>query len=305
LFILGLALVAWELGFRWQWWSIFPALTLLLWCDPIIKNLQMGQLSFHLAFFLMAGWWCQRRGYDTAAGLLVGTAATLKLFPLLFLIYFLASRRWGAAVSMIVATISWNLLAVGLFGIQEYQTYLNTVLPSLKVHHTSVFAITISGFTHHICHSLGLSGANQGLSLVLRGVFFFTWIYAVWRNPKETDLTFSLTLLGMILLSPISWTMTLVVLTLPLLLLSSRLSVPILFSLYALISFPPETLLLWCYPVEVNQLILSDSSYFPPRMWLIVSPITLGLIAFYGTIFLQLPKPEGDEVIASGEIEAA
>lgn len=88
---------------------VFPAGLLLY---PVINDLQLGQINLVLVLMIVVdlvvgvSW----RGKRLPRGVLTGLAAALKLTPLIFLPYLLATRQWRAARNM-VATF---LAATGL-----------------------------------------------------------------------------------------------------------------------------------------------------------------------------------------------
>jgi alpha-1,2-mannosyltransferase len=73
---------------------------LALWLEPIRTNLNYGQVNIVLAAIVLAGMASRRSGL---AGLSVGVTAGIKLTPALSGIYFLATRRWAAAIWSAVA----------------------------------------------------------------------------------------------------------------------------------------------------------------------------------------------------------
>jgi hypothetical protein len=73
-----------------------------------VYHFNVIQFSEPMAFLYLIGWLCLRRGWDGAAGISLGAAATIKLFPGLMLVFLLLARRWraffaGAAVYLSVA----------------------------------------------------------------------------------------------------------------------------------------------------------------------------------------------------------
>jgi hypothetical protein len=64
---------------------------------PNVDGFRYGQLSPALSSLVIFSWLALRNGKDILAGVLLGTAAALKLYPFLAIIYFLAQRRHYAA----------------------------------------------------------------------------------------------------------------------------------------------------------------------------------------------------------------
>ncbi|ANZ39088.1 mannosyltransferase [Lentzea guizhouensis] len=107
------AQVVWQLlSLVCLWWIVRTALGLLarrvgydprrallwtglaLWCEPVRKTLDFGQINLVLVAFVFAAVVTVR---NSVAGLGVGIGAGLKLTPAISGLYFLATRRWTAA----------------------------------------------------------------------------------------------------------------------------------------------------------------------------------------------------------------
>src|SRR5262249_32127426 len=80
---------------------------------------------------LTMAWAADRRGRPGLAGLCVGTAVTLKLFPILFLVHFTVRRRWRAVITGFLSMALLSLATAGVLGVDSYRDYARRVLPSL------------------------------------------------------------------------------------------------------------------------------------------------------------------------------
>jgi alpha-1,2-mannosyltransferase len=72
-----------------------------LWLEPVRTNLNYGQVNIVLAAIVLAGMAATAK--PALSGLSVGLSAGIKLTPALSGIYFLATKRWGAAIWSAVA----------------------------------------------------------------------------------------------------------------------------------------------------------------------------------------------------------
>jgi hypothetical protein len=86
---------------------LFRSLVLLLSLRPILGDLHHGNNNLLILFLIVAMLSAWRRGYDLGAGLLLGLAATYKVTPALFFLYFAYKRSWR--------TVLWGLLGLGIF----------------------------------------------------------------------------------------------------------------------------------------------------------------------------------------------
>ena len=115
----GLAAIAW-ISFRAE--KVEPGrgllgLSLLIGCaaallEPGFQNLMFGQVNIVLVAAIL--WDVLRPGGSTRGqGIAVGLAAALKLTPAIFILYFLATRRWKAALTAtITAVVATGLAAL-------------------------------------------------------------------------------------------------------------------------------------------------------------------------------------------------
>jgi alpha-1,2-mannosyltransferase len=84
---------------------VFPVGLLLY---PVTNDLQLGQINLVLVLMIVAdlvvgvSW----RGKPLPRGVLTGLAAALKLTPLIFLPYLLATRQWRAARNMVITFVA-------------------------------------------------------------------------------------------------------------------------------------------------------------------------------------------------------
>lgn len=90
---------------------------------PITSNFDLGQVNLYIVAVLM---------YDTLhrtrfTGYLTGIAAGFKVTPGIFILFMLATRRWGDAARAI-AGLAATLLIGALFGITQTVQYWTSVL---------------------------------------------------------------------------------------------------------------------------------------------------------------------------------
>lgn len=81
---------------------------LLLW-PPVLYNLEKGQFSILIAMLIALGWVCLSRRSCRAAGICMGLAAALKLFPALLGLYLLIRHRRSAMWFVITGIVGTAL----------------------------------------------------------------------------------------------------------------------------------------------------------------------------------------------------
>ena len=226
LFLTAVWLALRELGARLHPWSVFPAITLLLCADPVLSQLFQGQLNFLIAFLVVAGWVADRRDYQSLAGVAVGAAIALKLFPGLLLVYFLGARRWRAAIVAILIASGLNAIAAAAFGIEAFTTYIREVIPSLEVFRNAWSNVSVAGYWRRVARSVGVPEVAL-IGLICQGAVGLAIVWRSWRasTVEERDQAYSLAVIGMLLASPVAWGHYFVLLALPFLLLWWRLPI--------------------------------------------------------------------------------
>ena len=96
---------------------------------PLLRNFEYGQYYLLLLLLIAAALYLYSQDKSFAAGAVMGIAAGLKVFPALFLLYFVRKRDGRAAMGMIVGAGSSVLVSLAAFGLQMHRTYLTQVLP--------------------------------------------------------------------------------------------------------------------------------------------------------------------------------
>jgi hypothetical protein len=96
---------------------------------PLNKNFLYGQYYVLLLFVLTLACWCYVRQKRFLAGLLIGVGFGLKIFPLLYLAYFLRKRDLRAFFGGLAGGVGAAIISVAAFGWQANRVLVNQVLP--------------------------------------------------------------------------------------------------------------------------------------------------------------------------------
>jgi hypothetical protein len=181
---------------------------------PIIGEIVMGNVHLVLLGLLSAAWFAHSRPggdwrYQALAGVLVGVAALVKIFPGLLILWFLLRRRWLAAGSALIAILLLSLVTLPVVGLESWLDY-PTVLMNLgsPVHIDDTIAPTVwlSAFMTPSLARLMVVGG--GLAVVL------------WSVRRRTEaVSFAITVAVSVLIAPALYHHYLAILVLPLLLL--------------------------------------------------------------------------------------
>ena len=116
---------------RWLGLSVQASLPLAAW-PPLWCLLYIGQFELVVLVLLMLGWRAAARSRDWHAGVWLGLAVVIKLYPALLLVPYAVQRRGRillAAVSVFLLSQLGNLVAVGAAGEVRYY---REVLPAVS-----------------------------------------------------------------------------------------------------------------------------------------------------------------------------
>jgi hypothetical protein len=162
-------------------------------------------------------------------------AAAIKLYPGFLFLYFLFTRRWLALATGAASFLTLNGLAAVVFGVEAFRTYVGEVLPTVVGYGTDWRNVSLAGFwlrlfdpneadrVAAVVHApvIGRIIAGAGRLAVVAAVA----VVCLRANTVSArDRAFALCLVGMLLVSPITWTHYFLLLLLPLGLVWARLT---------------------------------------------------------------------------------
>ena len=191
---------------------------------PLANSVFAGAMNSVLLLLLTGAWACWQRRQDIAGGVLVGTAAIFKLFPLALLPYLVWRRHWklvgavcltgllGLAAGLVVTSLDHNIY------------YFRDMLPHLAAGTGYRENQSLAGFTARICQpSTADAGGSAGwcgrvLDWPLTLVLLFIVLRATSRSSR-TGLELALAISALPLISSVTWSFHLVILILPIALL--------------------------------------------------------------------------------------
>jgi hypothetical protein len=99
--------------------------------NPLSTNFLYGQM--HLLVFFLLGFavWCSERERPATSGICVALATALKLYPVLFLAFFIRKKQWRALAGTVVGLCTLAGLSIYLFGWKVHRIYLYEILPQM------------------------------------------------------------------------------------------------------------------------------------------------------------------------------
>lgn len=175
-------------------------------------QLLQGQLNGVLFLLIIAAWCCARNDRVVGAGVFVGLAASLKLFPGLLILYFLFRRQWKGSLAVVASWLVANVAAAGILGLDAVQDYLLVVMPDVNRFCDTWPNASLLGFLSRLFDGrfgqvtpvLHWPLLAQALWLMLSLLLIGLAARATFHGC-QTDLAFSAWVSLMLLLSPVAW----------------------------------------------------------------------------------------------------
>ncbi|HSI92776.1 MAG TPA: glycosyltransferase 87 family protein, partial [Jiangellaceae bacterium] len=97
-----------------RWWLAGLAVPLVVLLEPIRETIFLGQINMLLVVLILADLLFAVPKRSRWAGVGIGLATAIKLFPGIFIVYLLVTRRWRAAAVSCVAAAGATLLAAAV-----------------------------------------------------------------------------------------------------------------------------------------------------------------------------------------------
>ena len=110
-----------------KWFAYFSFILINFSFMGTVYNISFGEIALLLNFLLIVSTLCYEKKKDFSAGILLAFAANIKLFFAIFLLLFLAQKRYRALCSFILAGIFFATLPFYCYGLVPYQGYLKAL----------------------------------------------------------------------------------------------------------------------------------------------------------------------------------
>jgi hypothetical protein len=191
---------------------------------PLASSVLTGSMNTLLLLLLTGAWAFWQRRKDVLGGVLVGTAAVFKLFPLALLPYLAWRRHWKLLAAVGVTGLAGLLLGLAVTSVAHNLYYFRDMLPHLAAGTGYRENQSLAGFTARICQPSaadaggGAGWCGRALDWPLVVLLLFIVIRATSR-PARSGLEFALAVSALPLISSVTWSFHLVVLILPIALL--------------------------------------------------------------------------------------
>lgn len=90
-----------------------------------------GQVNGVLLLLMILGFFALRQNAQIWSGVALGTAAVIKLFPIIFLPYLIVKKQWKAAMSFFITCCGWFVLAWPFFKTEGLRHFFVQRIPKL------------------------------------------------------------------------------------------------------------------------------------------------------------------------------
>ena len=231
--VTSLLLISRSLSITWNAARVLRVYSLALVCSPLNAQTYHGQLNLLLLIMIVGAWAADRRGGAATAGILLGAATVIKLFPGLLFIFPALQRRWRVLAWGGLTMGALTLATVATLGTSAFRDYFATSAPTISEWRSawgnlSLFGLWSKLFDPSARQAAGLVNpvwrnetiarfATVASDLALLAVLAYTVARA--RSRPQRDVAFSLAVIVTLLVSPVLWSHYLVLLLLPIVVL--------------------------------------------------------------------------------------
>jgi hypothetical protein len=127
----GLWVLLWRLVQRQNFVVSGGAIALILLSFPVIGNFERGQIDLWVCgLTVLAFYYYQKTRRSPLPALLLGIACSIKIFPIVAVLYFLAKRQFRLVIKTVMAILLLVLAPLLYFPTTVYQHYVQRILPN-------------------------------------------------------------------------------------------------------------------------------------------------------------------------------
>ena len=194
------------------WWLVRPSLVragldhpaytgaaagAAAWTVPAAQTIAYGQVNLALMALVL----CDCLLLERRRGVLTGLATAIKLTPGLFILYFVASRQWAAAVRAGVVAVAAELLAAAVLPQASWRYWTLLWLNPRRTGNPGVY------FNQSLYGAVLRLGLPHGLWVLLAVAAAALGIWRASRAHRAGAEVAALAIVGLtaVLVSPISW----------------------------------------------------------------------------------------------------
>lgn len=148
---------------------------------PLQTSFLYGQMHLLVLALLVAAYVSYMRGWQICCGLCIAVAAALKVYPLLFCLYFLIKRCWKALGATVIGISFCVGLSSIVFGRAPVETYLFEQLPRLLQGESQQAFSTALTSAAALFHRLFLYEPELNRHPLIASARLFATLYPLWQ----------------------------------------------------------------------------------------------------------------------------
>ncbi|MGX7824548.1 glycosyltransferase family 87 protein [Actinokineospora sp. 24-640] len=173
--------------------------------DPLRTTLMAGQVNLIIMGLIAADLLAPRPKW-LPRGVLVGLAAAIKLTPLVFLLFFVPTRQWRAAGTVVASFVGFSALAGFVLPRDSGDYWLNHLFSAGGI---GPETWPVNQSLRSMLHRFGLDGAVHTVAWVLLGAAVVAAAWVAVRRLRAADhdaVALLVVAAAGVLVSPVSWT---------------------------------------------------------------------------------------------------
>jgi len=194
------------------------AILMFLAIEPLKMHFLYGQLHIFVLVLLVLSLWLYLNEKPFGAGAIIAVASAIKLYPIIFILYFFRKRQWRVIAGIAAGILLLGILAVYLFGVQVNRIYLEQLLPrAIRGEIVDPYNLKLNSFSGLICRLfvfepelnprplINLPGAFGILLAFTQALLFvpLVWLISPQRGLAENErFEYGTFLAALLLLSP-------------------------------------------------------------------------------------------------------
>ncbi|HZM77146.1 MAG TPA: glycosyltransferase 87 family protein [Candidatus Limnocylindrales bacterium] len=179
----------------------FVAVPLIVLIEPMRENIMLGQINMVLITLIVF----DLLKLDRWKGVGVGLATALKLFPGIFIVYFLVTRQWRAAIVSSATAAGATLLAAAISPRASWEFWTQALWDTARVGRTDYTGNqSLLGLLSRLVAPAEPDRVIWVVLAVAVGVF---GLFRAQRATRAGDIVTAMALTGLVagLISPITW----------------------------------------------------------------------------------------------------
>lgn len=185
-----------------RWFAVGLAVPLGFAIEPVRETITFGQLNMLLIGLILADLLFAVPRRSRWAGFGIGLATAIKLYPGIFILYLLITRRWRAAVTASATAAGATLLAAAIAPDASWDFWTDALWATERVGRTDY-----TGNQSLLGLLSRLVAPDRPSRLLWLALAVAAGVFGMWRAARASDPVAALTVTGLVgaLVSPITW----------------------------------------------------------------------------------------------------